>query len=541
MNESIASSSPAHASEAVRREENFLSARMDRLAPLGVFIAALTLGAGVFAFCFRRGWTNLYGDGQAHVAIARKVVDAASEATPWDCYVQLGSPWLPLQHALMLPLVWNDDWWRTGVAGSVVSVASFAVGATFLFQLARRHYGGDEPASGGFAWFAPYLTLFWYALNPSLLYLQTTPLTEPLFLATLAGAAYFLRKWADDQRPRTLLWAALWTLAATLTRYEAWATIPFVAPLIIWLSHRRRWRKCFDAAAWLAVVAVGPLYWLWHNHAIYGRALEFYSGVYSAQGYFLRNRDALSLTNFVVGRPLYAGLLSLITVAICSGPATLLAGAGGAAAALIGRRKKDCAAAALFIPPLFTTYSLFSGNIQIYPFFLNVRYGLSALLGLAAFAPQAALLFRPKARLIVAAGMLAACLGQSAYLLKEGFLQLSVFQEGYRVQFFQSVREQKVLAAYLAAHPGSGDVVMHTGELARVVADGGLRYANVIHEGARRWSDLTREIPPSVETLVYREGDPLDAILKTHPAGLDQFAPAWRVGAPALVVLRRRP
>jgi hypothetical protein len=82
---------------------------------------------------------------------------------------------------------------------------------------------------------------------------------------------------------------------------------------------------------------------------------------------------------------------------------------------------------------------------------------------------------------------------------------------------------------------------MHTGELARVVADGGLRYANVIHEGARRWSNLTREIPASVETLVYREGDPLHAILQANPAGLDRFYPAWRVGAPAFVVLRRRP
>src|SRR5262245_9546080 len=86
--------------------------------------------------------TNLYGDGLAHVNIARKVVDSPDDSL-WQRYVQIGSPWLPLQTVLMLPLVKSDWMWRTGVAGSLLSMVCFVITAAAIYQLAKNLYAKE--------------------------------------------------------------------------------------------------------------------------------------------------------------------------------------------------------------------------------------------------------------------------------------------------------------------------------------------------------------------------------------------------------------
>ena len=62
-------------------------------------------------------------------------------------------------------------------------------------------------------------------LNPNLLYLHTTPMTEPLLLATTALAVLWLLEWVETDsdivppKLAAVLFAAMWT------RYEAWAVI----------------------------------------------------------------------------------------------------------------------------------------------------------------------------------------------------------------------------------------------------------------------------------------------------------------------------
>src|SRR5438309_3107295 len=89
-----------------------------------------------FLYFFSNGMTNVYGDGVAHLNIARKVVDSP-DSSLWQRYIQIGSPWLPLQTVLMLPLVADDWMWRTGAAGSAVSMVSLVVAAIFLYLLAK--------------------------------------------------------------------------------------------------------------------------------------------------------------------------------------------------------------------------------------------------------------------------------------------------------------------------------------------------------------------------------------------------------------------
>ena len=72
----------------------------------GLWLAlALMLGsAGAVWFFYAHGWLLYYGDAEAHLNGARRVFDSQTPG-----YDQLGPPWLPLLHVLMLPFVRNDS------------------------------------------------------------------------------------------------------------------------------------------------------------------------------------------------------------------------------------------------------------------------------------------------------------------------------------------------------------------------------------------------------------------------------------------------
>ena len=502
------------------------------IAPGSALIGGLTL-----AWVYAHGWTNLYGDGQAHLAIARKLVDVPPGTTWWERYMQLGSPWLPLPHVLAAPLALSDTLWRTGLAGSLISCLAFVAAATVVFQLTAA-LTRSLPAAL-VAWLA-------FALNPSLLYIQTTPLTEPLFLATWLGSAWLMHDWTPRGRRDRLVLAALCTLGALLTRYEGWILLPAGTLWVLWSSPRRGWARLADVGLWTGIVGAGVGYWLWHNWAIYGRPLEFLEGTYSARGYFARHRDELSYLSFVVGQPLYAGLVLAVTVVICATPATTLLGLlglAGQAVTAFRARWLDMPTLAvlgwLWLPPLFTGYSLYSGNIQIYPLFLNNRYGLVALpalavgIGLGVACLQARF---PKQPVWVAVGVGLVCVGQSLWWLRDGVYQLAVFQEAYRVQFTSLGRERRALAQFLRSQPAfrsllvqpsGGCVALFAGELSSVIAQGGLSYAHILHEGRAEWHSLEKSIPSTVTWLVVGRGDELERKLQQQPAGYEDFTPVW--------------
>ena len=96
-------------------------------------------------------------------------------------YDQLGTPWLPVPHVLMLPFVTHDALWRNGLAGAIPSGICFVMAGVFLFLAARRVFGGDAPAFAAAAAFA---------LNPNVLYLGSIPMSEPAFWAAWMALLY---------------------------------------------------------------------------------------------------------------------------------------------------------------------------------------------------------------------------------------------------------------------------------------------------------------------------------------------------------------
>src|SRR5213079_183883 len=72
-----------------------------------------------------------------------------------------------------------------------------------------------------------------FALNPNLLYLQTTAMTEPLYLALFIWAVAYLIEFARSPRDNTpaLLRCGVMLFLATLTRYDGWFAEAVVVPI----------------------------------------------------------------------------------------------------------------------------------------------------------------------------------------------------------------------------------------------------------------------------------------------------------------------
>src|SRR4051812_33737519 len=96
------------------------SRRFNSRDPAGVtaLLALLltALSAAAVWWCWSRGYTLYYGDAEAHLNIARRILDSRTPGPE-----QFGTVWLPLPHLLMLPFAARDFLWRSGLAGAIPS------------------------------------------------------------------------------------------------------------------------------------------------------------------------------------------------------------------------------------------------------------------------------------------------------------------------------------------------------------------------------------------------------------------------------------
>ena len=505
-----------------RSQVRTLPRRFLKLSPVSmVAIVAIIISLIAFFYFFANGMTNVYGDGVAHVNISRKVVDSLDHGL-WRRYIQIGSPWLPLQTVLMLPFVANDSMWRTGAAGSIVSMFSFAIAAMSIFLSARRLYGSEDERLRKVL---PLISSGIFVLNPSVLYMQTTPMSELLFMSTLALAVWMLQRWRDDQTTKALLLAGGAMSLATLSRYEAWP-VALLSLLLVLLNAIGSWReKSRVTCLFGGTLAVGPLYWFWHNWAIYNNALEFLSGPNSARGIAFQNRVNFAWSSMFVGHALLDIVVVAAAVAVCAGPIVLLLGVTGFAKSVVADRRvllERSPLLLLILPFFFQVFSVYRGEIQIFPLsafgLLNIRYGLPHLLAVALFAPASVLIFKGSARRWALVGTIVLVAMQYGSLLSEGPSQLAVYQEGFRNGVnSRPARQYSRVASFLTTNPPKPLTVMHTGVLGPVVSKGGLQFSNIIHEGTERWHQLNEGIPPDVGSVILQDGDPVDSLIRENP------------------------
>jgi hypothetical protein len=130
----------------------------------------------------RLGLSLAHYDARAHLVVARRIFDSLIPG--WQ---QVGAVWLPLPHLLNALPVQIDWLYRTGFSAIAISIASMALAAWAIATLIIRATG----SSTGGAVAAALLML-----NPDVLYLQSTPMTEPLLFGTTFLAIALIAKWA---------------------------------------------------------------------------------------------------------------------------------------------------------------------------------------------------------------------------------------------------------------------------------------------------------------------------------------------------------
>jgi hypothetical protein len=515
--------------------------RRDHLVLAGI-VAVVSIGA--LLFYRRTGAILLYGDAVAHINIARRVFDSRTPGL-----FQLGTVWLPLPHVLEIPFIVSDPLWRSGIGASIPSMLAYVAGALGVFRLVRGM------ASRATAWIAAAM----YALNPNLIYLQATAMTEPLYLAffvwTIALFCEFLREIHDPaQARRSLERCAITLSAAMLVRYDAWflaAVLCSVLLISLWKVHKVR-----DAAGpmlrgtrnFLLLSALTAGLWLAYNHAAYGNALEFANGPYSAHAIQQRSRTPTMPTYPGEHAPRDAALyfLKLSRLNVGSGwmGNLLFAAAFVAMLSAIYFARVFLPWILLWTSLIFYVASIAWGSVPVYfpdwwPFsYYNVRYGLQMLPALAVFvalAHEFLTRFFP-ARLVAIAVMALVTISYGS-LWRETPICLREAQANGRAR----MEFDRRLAAELKALPGAATLMMNCGAHPGAVQQSGISFRRVLRESnPPYWEIALSEPARSADYIVAIQGDDVSRAVRLFPENLERVAVVGAAPGPTAVVYRSR-
>ncbi len=487
-----------------------------------------------------------YGDAVAHLHIARRVLDSHRPGL-----TQLGSVWLPLPHVLLMPFVAVYAWWANGAAALIPSALAWLFSCVGLYRLARKWLPAAPAA----------VALAFFALNPNLLYLQTTAMTEPLFVCEMVWTALWLVEWRaalhsdDKDAGNRLLWRiALILVAAVYTRYDGWimALLAWCAIGIALLRRGRLRSKTF----WLAsvVVIAAPLAWFVYNATVFGDWLDFMRGPYSARAIEMRTATTGSgpphpgWHNLWVSLIFYGKCAEMDAAALAWGNILLIVSILGAICAWFLARKRALAWASLLLLPLpFYAYSIAYGSVPIFlpvwwpHSWYNTRYGLEMLPAFALclafathFVVSATREFKPRLASPVGMLLLLAVFLNGALMLREG---PPVYIEGTKNIEARRSYEAEIpaaLRAYLQKNP-NGIILMDTSVYPQIVAFTGIPLRQTINESDKEFYRAALAAPAQHAALVLAfDGDEVDRAVHTHPQGLKQvqrFTAPWQPAA----------
>lgn len=401
---------PATAQTYLRRAWSWVRSR--RLTDVHfIALIASVLSIAFYVWFAHQGLTLAYADSISHMMIARRVLLSRTPGL-----AQLGTTWLPLTHVLMLPLIWSDALTYSGIAGALPSMIAYVVGCVYMLRLGQLCFSSRQ---------AGWIAALAFMLNPSVLYMQGTPMTELDLLCLAIVATYYAFRWIQGFHAADMVKGALATALGTLVRYDAWSLAAALAIIIGLSAWRLRGRTTAEANLLLfgTLAFAGCTAWLIYQGIILGNPLDFLYGPYSAQAQQDRISAAGGLPtahNPVLSLHVYAQVVIDMVgwpIAVASGLGLIL---------WIWRTRlhpKTLPVYALLVPFAFNWLSLVRGNSIIetpeIPFgsvhtYFNERYGMMMLPAIALFFAYLTIQ-RRVAQIALTSLLIILCVGNIAY------------------------------------------------------------------------------------------------------------------------------
>jgi len=512
-------------------------------APLGAGEQVWLLATALIASLTAIFWSAthhaflLYGDAEAHLHIARRLLDSHRPGLG-----QLGSVWLPLPHLIIAPFAAVDGWWRDGFAPVIPSALCYLAAVLGLYRLARKWLA---PVSSGFA-----IALF--AANPNLLYMQTTAMTEPLFLAELIWSVLLVVEWrsaldSPARMPLSMPGAQyLWPLIGVLvcaveTRYDGWI-LAFSAWLMMAVTLARRGvllQRRFVLASFVLLAA--PVSWMVYNAVYFGDWLDFMRGPYSAKAIELRTSGGVLPPHPGWHNPWVSTLFFWKTSELDSfarGWGWVLLAFSVAGAILLFLRGKNTAdrdgksvapalrwTLLLWFPLPFYAYSVSYGSVPIFlPIWwphawYNTRYGMEMLPGFAfafGFAAER-LLLATRQRLVIAVGLAVAVVANLGAMIEQGPL---VYVEGYKNYQARGYYNQTIGSAIARLHAldPRGCLLLDTSSFPTIVPRAGMTYRETLNESDKQFFRAALDAPSMHADMVLAfSGDEVAEAVRAHP------------------------
>jgi hypothetical protein len=500
-------------------------------------LAAISVAALLYYYAKQQ--LLLYGDAVAHLNIARRVVD---NRHPIASYGQLGTVWLPLQHIAMLPFVWVNTLWQSGIAGAIPGMLAFVLGTLGIYRLVSARAGKS----------AAYLAAVIYALNPNLLYMQSTAMNEPIALAFFIWSLVFLDEFLRAVYPpapesqvaapqlssqKALEFCGITMYGGALTRYDGWFSATVLGLILIALfvrwcrqaanaQQRRAMTKSFVEV--LLLNALVPVYWLVYTWAVSGNALDFINGPYSAK--------AIALRSTAKGAPPYPGERDILTSALYFlksaqlnvgspfwGRVLLLLAIIGTAAA-VWRFRRFGILLLLWLPLAFYALSIAYGSVPIYipvwwPFsYYNVRYGLELLPVFAVFPVLALTVLRERfgaAPMKLAMALALAAIVAASYISAYAEKPITLREAETNSRDRNSL--ELGLARTLIQLPPNTTLLMYEAEHAGALRLAGIPLSHVISEAEHPdWEWALLDPAHRADYAIACKGDPVWAAVQTH-------------------------
>jgi hypothetical protein len=511
-------------------------------------IAAL-LSVLAFGYCFPRHMVLLYGDAVAHMHIARRILDSLEPGIR-----QIGSVWLPFPHLLMVPFVIRMSWWQSGIGGAIPSMIAYVLSVAGLWRLARYWL---RPAGAVVA-------VLFFALNPGLLYMQTTAMNEPLFLCQMIWSALFLISFLRGLQGanhkaagRALVACGLVLVTAIYTRYDAWIYACFiwlVALHGLWKARAWKTRAGGAFVLFTALLLTAPILWFIWNARQYGDWLDFLRGPYSARAIEKRTTPPGSFHYPGWHNFWEAGLYFLKAAESGAIPAKIgdllfiLALAGTLAAIVKWRKCHIWPFLLLWMPLPFYAYSVAYGSVPIFiPLwfphsYYNTRYGMELL---PAFALSLGFLTTrlmkrtearwPRPAQLILLAFIVAILVDTAVLIHQTplVLQEAIVNSRTRVPF------EEAYARALDQLPQQGMIMAWTSDHVGAFQDAGIPLRRTINEtDYYAWRDALQHPAQSAKWVIAADKDAVAQAIEKHPEGLTLLNIVCSTGQPCVKFYR---